>query len=163
MRNVNILGIIMCFCLPLTVISLPQCTHAYWAVQCERKGKMKRWRRLRGLAGVYCWKKPVDLSAGIFSPPPPLLNETHNKASSVCVVSSSIHLPNGKHSPSFSAPHPHPHPHPVCLTSSFSLSQDAFGEFLFSEFSSLAITKREQNLTAHVLVCVCTCLISLSS
>lgn len=27
----------MRFCLPLTVVSLPQCTHDYWAEQCERK------------------------------------------------------------------------------------------------------------------------------
>lgn len=54
----------------------------------------RRWRDgggFGGLEGVYCWKKPVDLSAGIFSPPNPPLNETHNKAASVCVVSSSIH------------------------------------------------------------------------
>lgn len=149
MRNVNILWIIMCFCFPLTVISLPQCTHDYRAVQWERKrkikrkrkrkGKMKRWGKLWGLEGVYCWKKPVDLSAGIFSPPPPPLNETHNKASSVCVVSSSIHLSHGKHSPSFS----NPSPPPICLTSSFSLRQDAFSEFLCSKFSSLTIRKRE--------------------
>lgn len=27
----------MCFCLPLTVVSLPQRTEDYWAAQCERK------------------------------------------------------------------------------------------------------------------------------
>lgn len=97
-----------------------------------------------GSKGVFCWKKPVDLSAGIFSPPPPPLNETHNKASSVCGVSSSIHVPCGKHSPSFSKP---PHDHPLltarCLTRSFTWKQDAWRELLRSKISSLMIRKHE--------------------
>lgn len=76
MRNMDSFCLRMRFCLPLTVVSLPQCTHDYWAVQCERKeekdeemggewgGGMGAWE------GVSFWKKPVDLSAGILSPPP---------------------------------------------------------------------------------------------
>lgn len=37
MRNMDSFCLRMRFCLPLTVVSLPQCTHDYWAVQCERK------------------------------------------------------------------------------------------------------------------------------
>lgn len=162
MRNVDILRLIMCFCLPLTVVSLPQCTHDYWAVQCERKRKMKRWGGWEGWEGVSCWKKPVDLSAGIFSPPPPPLNETHNKASSVCVVSSSIHVPRGKHSPSFSnSPPSTPSSVSPCLTSSFSLKP------LENCCSQRSPPSRSGSVnifnSACLGVCVCACLISLSS
>lgn len=71
---------------------------------------------------------------------PPPLNESHNKASSVCVVSSSIHVPRGKHSPSFFNS---PLLSPPSSQSHQLFQFEAFGELLLSKISSLTIRKCE--------------------
>lgn len=86
---------------------------------------MKRWGRLGGREGgherVSLAERSLSISQQAYSAlHPPPLNESHNKASSVCVVSSSIHVPRGKHSPSFFNS-PLLSPPPLSLTSSFSL------------------------------------------
>lgn len=157
MINMDIKWLIMSFCLSPTVVSLPQCTNEHWAVQCDRKRGVKNGGRpgWRGWKGFSYWKKPVDLSAGIFSPPPPS-SKWDPQQGLLCLWSLFIYScsPRGKHSP---AP-----PLPLCLTISFSLKQDAFRESLHSRISSLTIRKCEY-IQQHVCVCDCAYLISLSN
>lgn len=66
----------------------------------------------KGFRGCLVLKEACRSLSRHIQPSASPLNETHNKASSVCVVSSSIHDPHRKHSPSFSNPPSHSHPHP---------------------------------------------------
>lgn len=143
----------MCFCLPLTVISLPQCTPGYWALQREREREteMKRWRRLRGLDCACCWKKPVDLSAGIFCPSTRSAKwDPQQGLHCLC----SLFIYSSSQWKTFSLILPLPTTSPVWLHRHFFQFEEG-GEFLFSKFNSLTIRECEQQFNSACLgVCL---------
>ena len=120
----------------------------------------ERWRDGGGWGGgggherVSLAERSLSISQQAYSAlHPPPLNESHNKASSVCVVSSSIHVPHGKHSPSFfNSPLLSPLLSVSPALSVWSLWRIAPLKDLLPHDQEVWIY-----LTAHVCVCVCVC------
>lgn len=160
MRNVDIIWIIMCFCLPLTVISGSQCLDDYWAVPNERKreGETRRGGGRGGCGGLSHAERSLSISQQAYSvltlpPLNPLLNEIHNKASSVCLVSSTIHAPCGKHSPFFNS---------LVAVSLFLFDCETQRLWRFAAPRDLLPHNRNvwKYLTAHFFVCACVIILS---
>lgn len=112
--NVDFIWIIMSFCLPLTVISGPQCCDDYWALPTRSKeGEMKSFLE-GGSGGLSHAERSLSISQQGYSVHPPspfslplslsVLNEIHTTRPSLSARSLQVFMfPVEKHSPFFNS------------------------------------------------------------